>query len=422
MCYMAYNKETGKWEGYIYKIVNDVNDKLYIGQTITTLKERWHGHMSACLMNRDKSVIYKAMRSLGRNNFHIEEVDCVEADNREELISILNDLEQKRIIEYKSHVSMNGYNTERGGDNKSVPKYKVCQYDLELNLIKEYDSMLDASIVAGVSRNTMYGACTGHQYTAGGYVWAIKGTDPVRPHQKKKKSDMNINNQNTKQQKTTRIKKNAKQHVDKTLSLEQKRMNKINRMGLRDERVIQYNSFEEIINIYNDPVEAIEKIPISGAVLKKNLNGKNLRFGETVLRYESDPFDCYPRSSSLQPVSIYDMQGNFIQRFPTHLKAEKFLNTTSGEIVKTLRRGGSCKGYLISEYGKPINRKVDSWNHRKYEIMKDNKIIDIGYSYPDIAEKLCCKYSIDRIKHAVLNNKELDGYYIKRISEYPISI
>lgn len=37
---MAYNKETGMWEGYIYKIWNDINDKIYIGQTYSTIKER----------------------------------------------------------------------------------------------------------------------------------------------------------------------------------------------------------------------------------------------------------------------------------------------------------------------------------------------------------------------------------------------
>lgn len=35
---MAYNKETGMYEGYIYKIINNINNKAYIGQTITTIR------------------------------------------------------------------------------------------------------------------------------------------------------------------------------------------------------------------------------------------------------------------------------------------------------------------------------------------------------------------------------------------------
>ena len=31
--------------GYIYKIINDINDKIYIGQTIRTIEERWKEHL-----------------------------------------------------------------------------------------------------------------------------------------------------------------------------------------------------------------------------------------------------------------------------------------------------------------------------------------------------------------------------------------
>lgn len=46
---MSYNVNDKIWTGYIYEIYNDANNKKYIGQTITTIKDRWHGHMSACL-------------------------------------------------------------------------------------------------------------------------------------------------------------------------------------------------------------------------------------------------------------------------------------------------------------------------------------------------------------------------------------
>lgn len=34
---MSYNKEIEMYEGYIYKITNSIKNKLYIGQTITTI-------------------------------------------------------------------------------------------------------------------------------------------------------------------------------------------------------------------------------------------------------------------------------------------------------------------------------------------------------------------------------------------------
>ena len=66
---MSFNKETGMYEGYIYKIINDINDKVYIGQTITTIAERWHGHMSSVLNEkRCKSALYNAMRKYENHN------------------------------------------------------------------------------------------------------------------------------------------------------------------------------------------------------------------------------------------------------------------------------------------------------------------------------------------------------------------
>ena len=42
---MSYNKETGMWEGFIYKITNDINDKVYIGQTTQTVEDRFKQHL-----------------------------------------------------------------------------------------------------------------------------------------------------------------------------------------------------------------------------------------------------------------------------------------------------------------------------------------------------------------------------------------
>ena len=37
---MAINKD-GTYTGYIYKITNLINEKVYIGQTTTTIDHRW---------------------------------------------------------------------------------------------------------------------------------------------------------------------------------------------------------------------------------------------------------------------------------------------------------------------------------------------------------------------------------------------
>ena len=59
---MAYNKESGMYEGYIYKIYNDVNDKVYIGQTTRSIKKRWAAYKCNVKNRTDNLAIHNAMR------------------------------------------------------------------------------------------------------------------------------------------------------------------------------------------------------------------------------------------------------------------------------------------------------------------------------------------------------------------------
>ncbi len=66
-------------ENYIvYKITNLINGKLYIGQTIRTLEERFKAHYYD-----DESNIGNAIRHYGRENFTIEIIE--KCDSKEEL-------------------------------------------------------------------------------------------------------------------------------------------------------------------------------------------------------------------------------------------------------------------------------------------------------------------------------------------------
>ena len=57
--------------GYIYKIVNDINGKIYIGQTTRTIQERWKEHIKESLGTRANHPIYRAMRKYGNEHFQI---------------------------------------------------------------------------------------------------------------------------------------------------------------------------------------------------------------------------------------------------------------------------------------------------------------------------------------------------------------
>ena len=70
--------------GIIYKITNNNNKKLYIGQTTTTCKRRFNRHIKAALDGADFKLS-RAIRKYGVESFSIEKID--EAYSKEELNS-----------------------------------------------------------------------------------------------------------------------------------------------------------------------------------------------------------------------------------------------------------------------------------------------------------------------------------------------
>ena len=92
----------------IYKITNTINGKVYIGQTVNNVQQRWKEH---CKPSRASvSVISLAIQKYGKDSFVFEVIDT--ADSLEEL----NVKEQTYITSF-SCVSPNGYNLNSGGNN-----------------------------------------------------------------------------------------------------------------------------------------------------------------------------------------------------------------------------------------------------------------------------------------------------------------
>jgi len=98
---------------WIYKITNEINNKIYIGQTVRSIERRWSGHKWEAL-NSQKYALHRAMHKHGIENFKIEIL--AETDSKEDL----DRLEKKYIKEYNSFVNQNGYNMTEGGEG-SIP-------------------------------------------------------------------------------------------------------------------------------------------------------------------------------------------------------------------------------------------------------------------------------------------------------------
>jgi group I intron endonuclease len=94
-------------QGYIYKITNLVNNKIYIGCTITTLINRFNEHIFRCTKTDSNTKFCNSIRKYGFENFKIDEIE--KCDLKE-----IYDKEKKYIEEYDSFKK--GLNSTYGGE------------------------------------------------------------------------------------------------------------------------------------------------------------------------------------------------------------------------------------------------------------------------------------------------------------------
>ena len=209
----------------IYKITNDINDKIYVGKTTSSIEERFKQHLIDARKSRqEKRPLYNAINLYGAEHFSIELIE--ECD-----ISLENEREQYWIGYYRGYED--GYIATKGGDGKILYDYQlienyikqgkttkeiialvgccadvvhkvakqsnsslntnnileknkiaVAQYDLNGNYIQSFDSYADAArwlysqgkiskISSGV-RSHIGEVCNGTRKSAYKYIWRRK--------------------------------------------------------------------------------------------------------------------------------------------------------------------------------------------------------------------------------------------------------
>ena len=133
---------------YIYKIINDINNKVYIGKTSRSIDKRWKKHLRDRKREKYKRRrLYSEMNTYGVDHFHIEQIE--ETDNPEER-------ELYWIGYFEGYTQ--GYNVTKGGDGKKLYDHEAivsrlkeqpypcdiadefgCCSDLDYDLRKKYN-------------------------------------------------------------------------------------------------------------------------------------------------------------------------------------------------------------------------------------------------------------------------------------------
>lgn len=119
--------------GYIYKITNDVNGKIYVGKTeYSNPENRWKEHLRDYGRRKfEKRPLYEAMNKYGIEHFHFEVIE--ETNTQEDTCK-----REKYWIEtmrtYIGFKDCNGYNATLGGDGKSylnLDEEEIIKYHIE---------------------------------------------------------------------------------------------------------------------------------------------------------------------------------------------------------------------------------------------------------------------------------------------------
>lgn len=217
--------------GYIYKITNKVDRKIYVGQTIQILEDRWRKHRN---VGSNCRYLKRAFNKYGIDNFEFKLI-CVCFDE---------DLDKYEIQYMEKYNSMvpNGYNLRKGGNsgkhheetkrkiseslkartdifrpktNYRLGKHhseetkkkisdalkgrtymiknkinakniiikekniiikekiiiKINQYDLNNILVNSFNSIIEAANITQISRYSISKVCNNKQKIAGGFIW-----------------------------------------------------------------------------------------------------------------------------------------------------------------------------------------------------------------------------------------------------------
>lgn len=106
--------------GFIYIIKNTVNNKVYVGQTRTSVEQRWAEHLRHAKYG--DQVINRAMKKYGVDKFYIETLEICD-------VNVLDEREIYYIDLYDSTNKSKGYNVSIGGNTPRFkrPTLSICE-------------------------------------------------------------------------------------------------------------------------------------------------------------------------------------------------------------------------------------------------------------------------------------------------------
>ena len=260
--------------GFIYKIWNDNNNKIYIGQTSISVKNRWSHHLYDYI--KYDTPLYRAMKKYGAASFHIETIEECNDEN-------LNDREIYWIQYYNSYIS--GYNATPGGTsvqsgnmNKLIDDKKIKQLWDEGYSISDIKNMLQCAKITVQDHLKDY-----ENYSIEEAILRGKTSSSLKRGREILQYDLN----NNFIQSFPSIKVAAEKcqlqpaNIRKCANGERKRCGNYkwkyannNIKNKKQTKIYQYDLQHHLINIFNNKLEASKATGCDNSGISKVCNGK----------------------------------------------------------------------------------------------------------------------------------------------------
>jgi len=203
----------------IYKAINKINNKIYIGQTTKKLQLRAEEHRRESIysyknLKRKMTFFHFAILEYGFENFIFTQI---EECKKEEL----DEKEKYWIKYYKSDNPNYGYNMTEGGQDIFNNNYKkknlnkILKYDVAGNFIEEYENVKVAAKENNISESAIRAVYYKEGRTCGGFQWRKENSNiPIsatksylKKEQEKIKNQKRQDREKKKYEKEERLKK-----------------------------------------------------------------------------------------------------------------------------------------------------------------------------------------------------------------------
>lgn len=295
----------------VYKHVNKVNGKVYIGITSEeVLNDRWDNGNGY----KNNKQMYSDITKYGWIDgfYHI-----VLADNLSKIEA--QNMEADLIKKYSSNDKNFGYNLAPGGAIHSVNAIPVCQYDLYNNLIAEYCSISEAARQTGIGDWMIRKCLRGLICSINGFKWKYKNED-------------------------------IQCNVDTTNITD-------GEIGRRNDAVYQYSLNGHYIRKYDNSTEASKATGIRSGYITRSCRSKCGRAGnyQWFYEYKGEKIDeyvsCDIAKRKKTPILLYDKDMNFIKKYDTIPQAVEDLTRKLGRKISRTAIYGCLKGRNKTAYG-----------------------------------------------------------------------